>query len=225
MFNSEYKRLPENPNVKLYWEPDYEGFELMSGVKPFIQSHLDKAHSVISWARNQSSRIYAVRLDLRFPQHYELSGLRALSNEPLQLFFKSLRKRLERHNREADRLGVRRHADRFVHLWSREYDKGHVRPHFHVLLIFNGHAFKSMGDLKVGGSSLYRMIEESWLAALRCQGMGQDNLVHVCKSGQYWLHSDNTAGFSDLFRRISYMAKVRSKSFNDRFHRFGGSRV
>lgn len=222
MFNSNYKRLPQNPNVKLHWGKTYNDHDLLPGVGAFIKPNLAKIERVLSRALDQSSKLYAVRLDLRFPQNYELSGLGNFSNKPLQRFITGLRRRLDNHFDEGTRTEIRRHPHNFAYLWSREYDKGHTRPHFHVLLIFNGQAFRTIGNINSGGLSLYRMVEESWLSALRCQGMGLDRLVHLCDSGQYWLSRENEEGFNALFQRASYMAKVRDKDFNDGFHRFGG---
>lgn len=225
MFNTTYKRLPENPNIKLYWKPLFNGFEVLPGIGPFIEPHLTKIDQVISWALEQSSKVYAVRLDLRFPKNYELSGLGDFSNEPIQRFFKFLRKRLDSHCQGKPELGLRRHPHNLIGLWSREYDRGHTRPHFHVLIILNGNAFRAIGDISAGGSPLYRMVDESWLSALRCPGFGLDRLVHVCESGQYRMHRDDHDRVNALFRRVSYMAKVRDKDFCDGYHRFGGTRL
>ncbi len=209
MLNSTYKRLPQNPNIKLHWGQDYNEYELMPGVGPFIEQNLAKIDRTIRWAREQSTRLYAVRLDLRFPQHYELSGLGDFSNDPINRCLKSLKGRLDRYCKS------RLHWHNYASLWSREYDKGDTRPHFHVLLLLNGHAFRAIGNMSRGGESLYRMIEESWLSALGCRGPGLDKLVHVCKSGQYWINTADCTEAKSLFKRASYMAKVRDKGFDD----------
>lgn len=225
MFNNTYKRLPENPNIKLHWEPHFNGLEVLPGIGPFVEPHLTKIDQAISWAVERSSKVYAVRLDLRFPQNYEFSGLGDFSNVPIQRFFKFLRKRLDRYCQETPGVGLRRHPHNLVGLWSREYDKGHTRPHFHILLLLNGQTFRALGDLNARGESLYQMVEDSWLSALWCKGFGRDHLVHRCEAGEYWLTRNDSDGVNDLFRRASYMAKARDKDFADGYHRFGGSRM
>lgn len=168
--------------------------------------------------------MFAVRVDLHFPHYYSPIEQEPLSNNYLHVFIKRFRDRLQRYSGEKQSLGIRVHNADFKYVWAREYGPDSGKPHFNLLLLFNGHAFKGVGSF-FGGENLYSRIGESWAEALGIELTDGVKFVHLPANGQYRIHSRRQEYLTDVFHRASYLTKVVTKDFHDGFHVFGSSRL
>lgn len=162
---------------------------------------------------------------MRFPQYYFPFEQESLSNNYLDLFIKALRRRLQQYKNEKQRAGSRVHGVTFEYVWAREYGHSSNKPHFHLLLLFNGHAFNALGQFSNAHESLYNRIGESWGEALGIHVAEGGKFTHFPEIGQYLVDSRNADQVAQVFWRASYLAKVATKNFHEGFHVFGGSRV
>src|SRR5690554_4631028 len=210
------KRVPGQHHLTLHTQPTYRGLPVLNCARGFVSEYLDRLYCTIHRAMQSYSRIFAVRVDLHFPQNYFPGGQEVLSTEYLHLFIKVLRRWRKQYKNEKQQLGRRVHDAGSEYVWAREYGPSHHKPHFHLLLLFNGNAFKSLGHFSSAHESLYNRIGESWAEALGLPIAGGVKFVYFPSDGQYLLDSRNQDRLAQVFCRASYLAKAASKKFDDR---------
>src|SRR5690606_5015111 len=140
--------------------------------------------------------------------------------ECIRNFIKGLRKRLQDYKTDKRLAGKRVNSVGFSYVWAREYGLRSSKPHFHLLLLFNGHTFNTLGHFSNTQESLYNRIGESWGEALGIHVAEGSKFTHFPQTGQYLVDSRDLSQVTQVFRRASYLAKVASKGFKDGFHAF-----
>lgn len=218
------KRVSGQYHLVLHDQPFYKGLPVLNYEHGLVVQYLDCLHEAIHSALQNSSRIFAVRVDLRFPESSFPAGYEVLSNCHLQTFIKAFRRRLQKHSDEKRRLQQRVHKMVFGYVWTRECGPESGKPHYHLLLLLNGHSFNKLGSFSDSYENLYNRIRESWAEAL---GRGVCKVragVFFPENGQYKLEPNEPDVLADLFRRASYLAKVSTKDFHGGCHVFGSSR-
>lgn len=218
------KRVPNQYHLTLHTQPAYKGLPVLSIADGFVGEYLEQIHATINRFIQRFTKVFVVRVDLRFPQYYSPYE-EVLSNVYLQSFIKILRCRLKIHKVLKRESGQRVHSMDFEYVWAREYGPDSHKPHFHLLLLFNGHAFNSLGHFSIIYESLYNRIGESWGEALGIHVAEGCKFVHFPEIGQYLVDSKDPGQVAQVFYRASYLAKVATKNFHDGFHVFGSSRV
>lgn len=218
------KRVPGQYHLALHTQSTYKGLPLLNIAGGFVGEYLKQLHCTINRSVQRFTKVFAVRVDLRFPQYYSPYGQEVIPNECLQTFIKALRCRLQRYKVVKKRSGQRVHSVDFEYVWAREYGPESNKPHFHLLLLFNGNTFNTLGQFSNTKESLYNRIGESWGDALRIHVAEGARFAHFPEGAQYLIDSSNVGHVSQLFTRASYLAKVTTKNFHDGFHSFGGSR-
>jgi hypothetical protein len=82
-----------------------------------------------------------------------------------------------------------------------------------------------LGQYDPDADNLFSLVHAAWSSAIARQTGGVEGVIHVPKNAEYHiLSSDGYAAEPKLFERISYLCKVRTKSFGERYHSFGVSR-
>lgn len=218
------KRVSGQYHLTLHTQPTFNDLPVLNCAGGFVKEYLDRLYRTMHIALGRNSRVFTVRVDLHFPQYYFPSVQETFSNEYLHVFIKSLRQKLQGLRVKKQLAGVRTHNMGFEYVWAREYGQNSDKPHFHLLLLFNGHAFNSLGRFSSAQESLYNRITESWGEALGVHMAKGSKFTHFPDAGQYWIDSRNLDQVAQVFRRASYLAKVASKNFHDGFHVFGASR-
>jgi hypothetical protein len=218
------KRVPNQYHLKLFTGEVYKGLPVYVHPDGLVLNYLDCLYNVIHSSSSKYSKVFAVRVDLRFPRSYYSLDQESLSNEYLHIFIRCLRHKLQRYQAERQQLGYRVHDAGFKYVWAREYGPNSGRPHFHLLLLFNGHAFNRVGQFSSARENLYTRIRESWAESLGLHLSEGARFAHFSDGGQYLIHSKCSENLTALFYRGSYLTKVVTKNFHDGFHVFGGSR-
>lgn len=217
------KRHPENNNLKLFFEEQYEGFDVQLQHLPMVEEYLSRVLCVTRLALLTHPRTFAFRVDLRFPAGQLIDD--AQTNKPLERFFASLRAKI-RHNRKSrvEEAGYA-HNTAVSYFWCREIGEASGVPHYHLAILLNNDAFFKLGKFKIGKKNLYNILVEAWSSALRLPVEDVDGLVHIPKNHAYKLTSDDRDAFNDFFCRVSYLCKAETKRFGDGVHSFGTSRI
>ena len=218
------KRVPGQYHLVLHDHPFYKGLPVLNYEHGLVVQYLDCLHQAIHSALQNSSRIFAVRVDLRFPDSAFPAGYEVLSNWYFQAFIKAFKRRLQKQSDEKRRLQQRVHKMVFEYVWARECGRKSGNPHYHLLLLLNGHSFNKLGSFSDSYENLYNRIRESWAEALG-RGVCKERAgVHFPDNGQYMLEPNEPDALANLFRRASYLAKVNTKDFHGGYHVFGSSR-
>lgn len=235
--NTYPKRVPGCPQLKLMYDEHYideQGlpWPVMQhrSCPGLVVNYLHRSLWVIRSAIRHYPRLFAVRIDLRFPDGLTAPGMR-LSNKCLKRFFYHLEWELEQSHLT--------HPTRLFYLWAREQLTA-SNPHYHMVLMLNRDAISSVGQtvLSPGGQyaeqNLFHRIARAWQYALdlpsssACKG-----LIHVAKdpltqqiacahvrSG----HISEKEEAQRLVYMTSYLCKQYSKPFGAGSHCFGSSR-
>lgn len=219
------KRVPAQYHLSLHTDSTYKGLPVLNCPGGLVSEYLDRLYKNIHAAIQKHSRTFAVRVDLHFPKYYSPLGQEVLSNQYLGVFVKALRRRLQRYKKDKQRRGYRVHDVKFDYIWVRESGPESGKPHFHLLLLFNGHAFNTLGRFSDDCESLYNRIGEAWAEALGLHASEGVKYLYIPSDGRYMVQSECWEQLADLFRRASYLAKVATKNFHDGCHVCGGNRI
>ncbi|WP_181421984.1 YagK/YfjJ domain-containing protein [Halomonas sp. LBP4] len=224
------KRHPDNPALRLWFDQYYHDMRVQTSQGPLIENYLYTLRRVMNQARRANSRTYAIRIDLRFPEAMPGSSLLA-SNAAISKFLTNLCWELD--------LVKTKYPHDMRYVWCRE-QKDSDKPHYHVLLLFNGNALQSLGPLNAyvgkgateayAADTLYHRIVRAWEAVIGCPPEQMGGLVNVSKNKitkeliTFHFHREDQATFEQLFYAASYMSKAHTKPIAQGVHCCEGSR-
>ena len=163
-----------------------------------------------------SKRLVCFRFDLHF--HHDQNY-----NDPtvISRFIEAFKSRLKVWDSKRKSTS----SIRFGFIWCREQAAG-ANWHYHVAFFFNMNAVSCWGKLELDRENLYCRILNAWASALNDNPHNVVGLVHTCKNGTYHLEQSNpnfSMVYSDLMKRLSYLAKVKTKQIGDGYRHFGCS--
>lgn len=214
----------KNRNLNILHCNEYCNFSILGLKNGVYEEYLIRNYKVINQALIKYIKVFAVRVDLRFPDEYE-----PYDNRTVTRFIESLKAQVK-----ADYTSKAKHSDGFVHksdvlyIWVQETGD-HNKPHYHLCLFFNGNAYRSLGKFELGRSNMYNRIVKAWASALAIMPINAQGLVHIPKRPYYFLERimifTKAFALRVLFMRLSYFAKVDSKHYGDRRHHYGCSRT
>ena len=181
---------------------------------------------VIDQALADYPRIMAIRFDLHFPRCYsDIDYDRQNAGVVMTAFIKSLKAKIE-SNIERRRKNNKRADDcKLNYIWVKEGDN-YTAEHFHVVIFLNNDTYNSLGRYGVIADNLYSKIIEAWASALKIEVYDTRNLTHFPSKNIYYLKK-NAVDFEEVYRslykRISYFAKVETKSYGNNRRNYGSS--
>lgn len=216
-------RNPNNTNQKFFSHPTFRGLSVQTFKGPLIEQYLVRLHAVFERARANHSRVFVSRIDLHFSQRFDLPDI-AVTNLAIQRFFANLRYRLDRKDdmARAEKGRVNPHDMRFA--WAREIGPESGVPHYHVVLLLNGDAYRSVGDYSdPEAPGLYQRLQDAWASAIGLDFDLAHGLVSVAPNSQWLLHRGDDHNYAQAFYACSYLCKAESKMFELGFHGFGTS--
>jgi hypothetical protein len=210
-----YKRHTENPNLITIPACQYHGSYRLIGNYAMIDQYLRRTEQVMHQAVNHHRRVTMIRFDLRFPSSWDLEIY------PYQLcisqFFRNLNYFLGR-----DSTGKGR-SNKLRYVWSKEFGEENGRAHYHVAIMVNGDLYRPFGYYQPGMQSLARMIGMSWAHALGLWEIEAFGLVYFPNRSAMSFSGGDYQSRSEVFQRISYLSKVRTKHYGDGNRSFGFS--
>lgn len=216
-------RHSQNSNLVIHNELGYRGLPIQIDKGPFIRQYLERLHATIDRALQQHSRVFAFRVDLRFPAAFAY-GRGDYTNQVFERFVESFKARI-RHNRcIARRENKHAHQSGVRYVWAREVGQ-HGRPHYHVAFFLNYDAFNALGKFEPGRDNMFNRLQEAWASALGSSVDEAKGLVEIPSNPTYCLRRDEPQGVVDFFYRASYLCKAATKVYGSGQHGFGSSRV
>lgn len=216
------KRHSQNTNLTLFLEPTYQGFPVQSQRGPLIHEYLDISWSVIQRSLQDYSRVFAVRLDLRFPENGHQPY--ANTNLVIERFIASLKAKIKHNRNKALEVNRYAHDTSIRYLWCRELGQ-HGVPHYHLALLLNNDAYCTLGMYVLGRPNLFSRIHEAWASALEIPVSDARGLVEFPQNPYYILQRSDPTAISQFFHRVSYLCKADTKHYGDGVHSFGASRT
>ena len=163
-------------------------------------------------------RVFAVRVDLRFPLMISADApdmptcFPSADPKAITRLFASLGSQLLAEHRRKGKLGI---PAPFGYIWVKEQD-GSGFPHYHLVLFFNKDVYAYLGnytDFRM--VNMATRIQKAWCSALRLPFPEHARLVHFPERGVYWLGRDSATMVSETYRgfllRIAYLFKWHTK--------------
>ena len=216
-------RHSKNGNLAIHNESTFRGFSLQVDKGPFIRQYLERLDVTIGRALDQHSRVFAFRVDLRFPAAIDQRE-NEYTNKVVGEFIASF-KAIIKHNRQMIRSEKKYAHDSSVrYVWAREVGQ-HGRPHYHLAFFLNYDAFNALGKFEIGRDNMFNRLQQAWASALGCPVEAIMGLVEIPSNPSYCLRRDNPQGIEDFFYRASYLCKAATKFYGNGQHGFGFSRV
>jgi hypothetical protein len=191
-------------------------------------AYLDSNWALIEYALRCYSKVFAFRVDLRLPDGYNYSDTNLITR-----FFSSFKAMMK-----ADYIAKKRSGDSYVHrtdlhyVWVREEGRT-GKPHYHVCILLNGNAFRSVGKFEYDRSNLFNKVKHAWTSALNTHSddgllWPTEDLVSFSPNGSYMLNRTQpnfNYNVIELNKRLSYFAKVATKPRGDGIRCYGTSRI
>lgn len=216
-------RHPDNTNLILHNGSTFQDWPVQIDKGPFIQQYLNRLQQTIQCALTQYPRVFAFRLDLRFPVGAQLPD-DAYTNEVIGRFLDSFKAKVAHNRSQARQLNPYAHDSKVRYVWAREQGQ-HGKPHYHVAIMLNRDAFTALGKFEAGRDNMFNRLEGAWASALGLPVETVKGLVEIPSNPSYFLNVGELEGQSSFFYRTSYLCKAATKAFGDGSHAFGASRL
>lgn len=201
----------EQENLRVVVEAKYGEISL---------EQLKTSVEVIASFLNKHPRVFAVRVDLRFPHILVMDDPDMPTGFPPEVeeekvitrFFASLKSQMHALRHRKGQTGKPFYLG---YIWVKEQVTSQY-PHYHVVLLFNRDDYGYLGDYSnFDAGNMATRIRKAWCRALRLAYPDYASLVHFPPDAEYRfdrrdadLHNDN---FYDFLVRIGYLFKLRSK--------------
>ncbi|EEW1582783.1 inovirus Gp2 family protein [Escherichia coli] len=179
-------------------------------------------YDVIRNAVDEFPRTLALRVDLRFPRHYQYGD----SNKEVTRFIESLKAKLLVDCQRKNLRWKRNRSNRLRYAWVREVGELNRRKHYHVLLLLNKDFYHGAGNYN-SDDSLYALIQQAWCSALCLDTEQYTGLANMTENGCFYLNRklpNYMQQVKELLKRMEYMAKDHTKSYDDGYRSIGMSR-
>lgn len=197
-------------------------------------NYLDKIIEVIDRSVAKHPRTFALRFDLHLPdiQQNDIYGQYRVTGRNdaavISRFIDSLKAHI-RADIARRRRNTRVHPSTIRYVWVREFNPSSViirKWHYHVLILLNKDTYAYPGNYQ-DNNNLASMIVDAWASALRLNEKECISLVHFPKKPYYHLNRRDPITFHEkrgqLIYRVSYMAKLATKSTEDGYRSLGYS--
>lgn len=215
-------RHPINKNLHLFYESEYLGLPVQTFRGPLIAEYLDLLYRTMNLALDEYQRVFAFRVDLRFPEFLDTTPYLD-SNLVVENFVESFRSQVDWNRAKAKDFSVRTHDTSVRYVWAREIG-AFGRPHFHFVFFLNNHAYFSLGSFELKRANLFNSVNQAWARALKLPVESIRGVVEFPENPTYKLRRGDYLSIAPLFYRASYLCKSATKQYGNGCHSFGASR-
>lgn len=209
--------------VKLHYEGIFEGFPLQESKGPFYADYLARLILTMRRAMCQYARVYAIRVDLKFPRDYSCN-LKEVKNDVFYDFMESFKAKVQHNRAQARKASRSSHDSQVRYVAAREESLlGH--PHYHLVAFLNYDAFKTLGFYELGRSNLFNRLIQAWASALCIPVERALGLVNFPSNPDYRIDREDSDSQSRFVYRASYICKVATKVCRNGEHSLLYSRI
>ncbi|MEQ6292220.1 inovirus Gp2 family protein [Vogesella sp. GCM10023246] len=216
------KRHPLNSSLHLHEGQTYNGRPIMKDKGPFVKEYLNSLHGVTDATVSENPRAFGLRFDLHFPDVSDLDS-KIYTSKAITRFIESLKAKIAHNRQQAKSQRATAHDTVVRYVWASEQNDS-VNPHWHVAILLNRDAYRSLGRFELGRDNMYNRLVSAWASALKMTEREAAGLVHIPDNPVYELHRDDQASIDAFFLRASYLCKADTKQYGNGRHGFGCSR-
>lgn len=194
--------------------------------------YLIRSLGVVYSMLDNHSRVFALRVDLRFAEDHLNSSpdlpicFQRLDSSAITRFMESLKSQLREDHRRSGYSGEP-YLPKYI--WVKER-VGQEHPHYHLVLLFNKDRYAFLGDYtNADASNMATRIQKSWCSALELSYPEYASLVNFPRNNRYVFNSGSTwegdENYNHFLIRLAYLCKKRSKYSIDGKRCFGCSQI
>jgi len=228
-----------NMSYNLFYGNTWCTYRVMSFERGSYNDILNRIFEILIYTQQKYSKVLTIQGILHMPNGYDYNDTHVITR-----FFKSLNAKLYHQYKKRVKYNQHANAPGLHFLWVREIGKYGIdegKPHYHFCLFINGHAYSSLGKYDFCQATLFSKVVHAWQSALEARFLQNPfvfspSLVTFTQNGvkllQRFQHDDPNMfnqfygkDFRELFYRLSYFAKVDTKTINDGTRSFGSSRI
>lgn len=208
------QRVAANRKLNIHLANMFRGLDCYTDRGPLAVEYLEAIHDTIKWALAEHPRTLVVRFDLHAPGWFSSK----MPDHVISRFFESLKSKINWDIRQKRKKGIRTRGCTLRYIWAREQSPLTPNCHYHVAIFLNRDTYHCLGHFKAQGGNLITKIREAWATAL---GIQKENLaggVFVVKNPTLALRQSDEnfhKTLNKLFYRLSYFAKLDSKTYGD----------
>ena len=193
------------------------------------ERYLSSIEGVLDNCLFEYSRILAVRFDLRLPKSYRDDfldrDLPEAYNEKNSIprFIESIKAKIKHYLRVKNKKWQRNHSCTLRYVWCLEKSSS-INIHYHFCIILNKDVIRTLGEYHHANS--LAMITSAWASALSLDEYQINGLVHFPDNHSYIVDCKNSEfqnQYDNLFYRLSYLAKNKTKAYSRHYRSFGYS--
>ena len=205
-----------NNNLTIHNQPQFDGWDVVPGYK-LVTQYLQSIDSVLSKALSEYPRTLVVRFDLHFPTIPNCPDYPSeFDSTAITRFFESFKAQVNADLAKKEREGKRIHPCTVRYVWAKERADA-AQHHYHVALLLNKDTYFVLGSYQEVCDNLAGKIYRAWGSALMCSPDEILSLVHFPSDTPYY-HLDRNAPnfdnqYNEVFRRLSYLAKIETKVY------------
>ena len=215
-------RHPDNANLILHCDSHFQGWPIQKDKGPFIEQYLQRLLKTMQYTLSEYSRVFAFRVDLRFPVGTQSPGC-GYANEVVGDFIASFKAKIEHNRYKARQLNKYSHNSKVRYVWAREEGQA-AKHHYHLVILLNRDAFNALGYYIPDRNNMFNRLQQAWANALGLTVEEAAGLVHIPLNARYELDREKPEKQAEFFYRASYLCKSATKVFGNGNHGFGSSR-
>lgn len=227
-------RCENNPNLVLVYGDEWRGLPL-GNRPPYAERYLQINLNVMRHAFMTHRRCLVIFMVLRFPCGYPIPEQGVVTR-----FIRSLKAQIKADLHARNRESGRYLKSDVLNVWCREIESSD-HCHYHLALFLNLDAYNTLGNFAVPewdyldvptspirprATSMYQRLNRAWAGALGLAEWQAEGLVQYPRNSVSTLDSGSlgfTEQYYDLFRRLSYFAKIETKDFGSGLDCYGSS--
>lgn len=189
---------------------------------------LDLISQTMRAALKKYSRVFMVRFDVHLPRLNLKYSPKIYDSAVIDRFIECLKDTIQKGSFPQGCKGKQAYPSKMYYAWSRHYSDADT-DHYHVVIFLNHDVYSHLGDFSVHGYNLNTKIVEAWACALELDSDSTKFLVDYPEDTPVYYLNRNAKKFpltfDKAFFRLSYLAKLGTKHYEDRMHSFGCSIV
>lgn len=216
------KPIKANRNLNAFTGEDFKGLPYYNERGPVVYEYLERILGVLNSSLDEHPRTLAIRIDLRYPSSYT----NEVPDKIMSRFIKTLRSYFITDYNQKRARNVRAHRSSVRYAWCRE-STAYSPEHYHLILFVNRDAYYQLGAYGSKDNGLSAMIKRAWATALGIHVGNIGGAIHFPRNCLHHVrvNSDSFAkDYADTFYRASYLAKLDTKSYGNRYRSFDCSR-
>jgi len=212
----------------------FEGFPVNSSNWSLVESYLTQTYKVLNLALLAHPRTIVFHAVLNLPRDYDAQ---LYDPKCISQFIASFKEQVESDQKRRKGAGKRTHRNEIRYIWCREKETS-SNYHYHIFILMNGDSYRSFGDLEhPKPGQLFYMLNSAWCRTLNIYNDGNSGLVHLANVSPEYINAneanfdckydkyigEEVCTYESVFYRMSYLAKLETKCFEDGNRNFGCS--